>query len=163
MSQARSNEPKEAGGMRVCDHHWTLLKAAIEERGLSDLIAKDGETALRNLTAELKGQDMLANYDPLMAAHWAIVNNCMSLIAGIGGNPLYLMGGSDDPVVGYGKQYEGRTWPHCPLCYVNLAHEVTCKDRRCKLPKTTGYDFWITRAADDQAQHVKEMVGGGTA
>lgn len=149
-------------GMKVCDHHWQALRDAISERGLDDLVARDDREAFEKMAAELQGDKSLANYDPLMAAHWAIVNNCMKLIAAAGGNPLYLMGGSDDPVVGYGKQYEGRTWPHCPLCYVNLAHEMTCKDGvSCKLDKTNGYDVWIARAADEQVQRVREMVGGG--
>jgi hypothetical protein len=148
----------EHGGMRVCDRHWNLLKDAIEKRGLSHLIAKSGVEAARNMAAELQGEDTLANYDPLMASHWAIVGNCMDLIGKAGGDPLYLMGATDDPVVGYGKQYEDRTWPHCPLCYVNLAHEVSCGG--CPLDQEHGFDFWIDRAADGQVERVKRLTAG---
>lgn len=154
----------EQGGMRFCQAHWDRLRAAIDERGLSHLVAPDGRVALEQIADQLKraerGEepDTPVNYDPLMAAHWAIVNNVMSAL---GPNALYLMtGGPEDQVEGYGKKYEGRTWPRCPLCYINLAHEVSCKDARCQLPKEDGYDMWIDRAANDQVVRVAEMQKG---
>lgn len=149
------------GGMRFCQDHWDRLRAAIDERGLSHLIASDGRLAIEQLADQLQraqeGEEPVSpvNYDPLMAAHWSIVNNVM---AQLGPNALYLMsGGPEDPVEGYGPKYEGRTWPRCPLCYINLAHEVSCKEENCALSKENGYEWMINRAADDQVQAVAEM------
>lgn len=151
--------------MRFCQDHWDRLRAAIEERGLAHLIAPDGDTAAAMVASELERGQQPTNYDPLMAAHWAIASNVMDLISNAGGNPLYLMGGPDapeDPVRGYGAEYQGRTWPRCPLCYVNLAHEMTCDDARCTLAKVGGYDWMIDRAAADQAERAATLGGGAS-
>ncbi len=146
--------------MRFCRDHWDQLRDAIDSRGLSHLIAPDGWTAMEQLGDQLKREqrgeepDTPVNYDPLMAAHWAITNNVMRTL---GPNALYMMsGGPPDPVEGY-PGYEGRTWPRCPLCHINLAHEMTCTD---SLPKVNGYDWMIERAADDAVEHVKGMRKG---
>lgn len=88
-----------------------------------------------------------------MAAHWAIVGNATRIIeaASGGGTILYLMGtGPEDDVELPGG--EGRTWPRCPLCYLGLAHELTCRDDRCTLPKVDGYAWMIGVAADEQVE-----------
>lgn len=143
--------------MQFCQDHWDRLRAAIDERGLSHLIAPSGAIAARNMGDELENGPSEANYDPLMGAMFAILNNASQLIGDAGGSPLYLMAGSEapeDPVEGYGPRHRGRTWPRCPLCYINLAHELTCKDKRCQLDKTNGFDWMIARAADDAKEHV---------
>jgi hypothetical protein len=83
----------------------------------------------------------------------------MDYVGRAGGNPLYLMmaDGPEDPVEGYGDAYAGRTWPRCPLCYLGLAHEVSCTDERCELPKVNGYDWMIDRAADDAAERWRQI------
>lgn len=148
--------------MRFCQDHWDRLRAAIDERGLSHLIAPDGETAVAQIKQELEQGPSAVTFDPLMSAHWAIVSNAMDTITRAGASPLYLMtAGPEDPVEGYGPAGDGRTWPRCPLCYLNLAHELTCKDPRCTLPKVGGYDWMIERAADDQAQRAAELGDDG--
>jgi hypothetical protein len=49
------------------------------------------------------------------------------------------------------------TWPRCPLCYLNLAHELTCTDRRCHLPKVAGYDWMLDRAVKDAVEKADEL------
>jgi hypothetical protein len=71
-----------------------------------------------------------------------------------GGDPLYLLAGPpgetpEDPVTGY-PGHEGKTWPRCGLCYVNLAHEVSCEG--CDLDTERGFDFFIGKAADEQLE-----------
>lgn len=134
-----------------CEDHWNRLRVAVEEEGLGELIAKSGERAATNTQQAVeKGCVTLANFDPLMGAHWAIMKNAMSIV-GRAGSPLYLMGdGEEDPVEIPGG--EGRTWPRCPLCYLGLAHELTCKDGRCSLPKVDGYAWMIDRAAKEQRE-----------
>lgn len=79
--------------MKFCQLHWDELKAAIDERGLSHLIAKDGRGAVNRVVAEIEGTATDASYDPLMAAYWMITGRALEM----GG--LYLMTGD-----------------YCPLC-----------------------------------------------
>ena len=125
--------------MKFCQPHWDALRAAIDKRGLTDLVAKGGLAAAENMKAELDGTATLANYDPLMAAHWAIVNNVNTQ-----GGPeavLYLLSAEDA----------------CPLCYANEQHKLHCHEEGCEFT----FDNWVERAADDQLQHVNELRAGG--
>lgn len=139
-----------------------MLKAAISERGLDSLIAPDGETAVAQLKAQLEQEEATpASYDPLMMAMFAISGNAADLMSSMGGNPLYIMVKSSEdaeelPIEGI-PGYEGRTWPFCPLCHLNIAHEIFCKDPNCTLDKERGYDDWIEKAADDQVEAAKQL------
>lgn len=142
--------------MKFCEDHWSRLRAALDQRGLTPFIAKDGTTAVIQLQKSLAhgggGGDAKDTFDPLMAAHWAIVNNTWRVLADAGTSPLYLlMNGPEDlvDVERAGAAHAGRTWPRCPLCYINLAHELTCTEPACRLPKVNGYDWMLDRAADD--------------
>lgn len=151
--------------MRFCDDHWARLREAITAQGLDDLIAPTGERAAANIRAELEGEPpTLRTFDPLMGAHWAIVNN---VSATIGHATLYLLGADElpeDPVDP--EVYPaagGRTWPRCPLCYLNLAHELTCTDPSCLLDRVAGYDVWIERAAADMRAEADRLIAEGAA
>lgn len=148
-----------------CQDHWDRLRANIDERGLSELIAPSGEIAAEQTADQLRrgleqgeaDPTTPANFDPLMAAFWAIESNVASAI---GPAALYLLAPPDtpeDPVEGYGPEYDGRTWPRCPLCYLGLAHEVTCRDESCVLPKVDGYAWMLDRAADDAKAKAIEL------
>ena len=144
--------------MEFCQPHWNALRQAINKRGLSTLVSEGGEQAALKVRRQVEEGVTLDTYDPLMGAHNAILANVGDIISKAGGSPLYLFSsGPEDPMTGYGPKYEGRTWPRCPLCYLGLAHEVNCKDRRCVLPKVNGYDWMIDRAADDQVEIWKEL------
>jgi hypothetical protein len=84
--------------MKFCDAHWTVLRAAIQTRGLWHLVAPDGVDAARRVQAELDGEAVARDYDPLMAAYWMITGRALEC-----GGP-YLMGQKPD-----GADY-------CPLC-----------------------------------------------
>lgn len=150
--------------MRFCQDHWDRLRQAIHKRGLGSLIAPTGETAVAQMAAELEAGEgpTPTTFDPLMSAHWAIANNVMETMQRAGANPLYLMASDEtsqdpvDPAI-YGAEHDGRTWPRCPLCYLGLAHEVSCNDPRCKLPKIDGYAWMIDRAADDALEKAREL------
>jgi hypothetical protein len=145
--------------MSFCQDHWDRLRAAIEERGLSGLIATSPEAAVAQQSAAIeRGKMDATTFDPLMDAHWAIFNNAMNTVARAGGDPLYLMAGGqpEDPVTEFAEA-EGRTWPRCPLCYLGLAHELTCNDERCTLPKEDGYAWMIDQAASDALDKAKEL------
>lgn len=149
--------------MNFCQEHWDMLKAAIEERGLSSLVAPDGETAVMQLKDQLESEGSTpTNYDPLMSAMFAISNNAMDLVSSSGGNPLYFIAGKDNeqPLeIPEGFTYSGdkKTWPVCPLCHINLAHEIFCRVPDCTMDRVRGYDHWIDRAADDQVEAAKEL------
>lgn len=84
--------------MKICQPHWDKLRQAINDRGLSGLIAGSGEKATESLVRQLEGSEDLSDYDPLMACNWAFHTEALRL----GG--LYLMGTDEN-----GNQY-------CPLC-----------------------------------------------
>lgn len=179
--------------MKFCQDHWDRLRARIEDRGLSHLIAPDGITAaaqiadqLERAVDRLEGGAILpargdldetvtpVNFDPLMSAHWAITANVMKQL---GPDGMYLMGGGDegdeDPI-DFGLYANGNatrqrmeaagvpaTWSRCPLCYIGLAHELSCTETRCTLPVVDGYAWMLDRAADDAATAASELQGEG--
>lgn len=146
--------------VRMCMDHWTRLREAITARGLSALVADSGEKAASNLASEVSDGLTVDNYDPLMSAHNAILNNSMDALGPQ--NALRLMTGD-----------------YCPLCVLNdLSRESweeavkagTTPGDRCPCP-TPGctvtfpaapdsYDGWIDRAADDQVGVWKSLTGG---
>lgn len=147
--------------MKFCQDHWDRLRAAIADRGLDGLVARGGAEAVRRQVDELKSGRSADTFDPLMSAHWAIASNASDYIGRAGGNPLYLMfDGPEDPVTDYGPEHEGRTWPRCPLCYINMVHELTCKEGACTLPRLGGFDWMIERAADDARDNWRKLSAG---
>lgn len=106
----------------MCQPHWDELRQAIDDRGLSHLIAQGGERAARNLVDEAQNGLSIKNFDPLMAAHNAIWGNALDLAG------LAVMVPNDD-----GSD-------RCPYCYI-LAEAP-------KHDAAGRFDDWITRAAD---------------
>lgn len=116
--------------MKICQPHWERLRTAIDERGLSHLVAQGGEQAARNLVAEATDGPSIQTFDPLMAAHNAIWARAMD-VAG-----LAIMAPNDD-----GSD-------RCPICFLNEAHAAECAGPPCELPRDTAFDHWIDKAAD---------------
>lgn len=121
--------------MEICKPHWDALRTAIEDRGLSHLVAKDAAANAKNLQAQMSGTDDDSNYDPLMAAYWAITSNSLQVW------------GLDSMQPDFG----------CPLCALDQ-HSAECTDEKC--PKDTG-TTWIGYAADGQLSIATEkgLVG----
>lgn len=64
--------------MKFCQPHWDRLRAAIDVRGLSHLVAKDGADCAGRLQRELReGKPIVDEYDPLMSCHWMIFNEAL--------------------------------------------------------------------------------------
>lgn len=80
-----------------------MCRQAIENRGMSGLIAKDGKTALEDMVADFHGEPdpKHERFDPLMSMHWHWTNSAIRE----GG--LYLMGETED------GSNDGH---YCPLC-----------------------------------------------
>ena len=128
--------------MRFCESHWSKLRKAIDDRGLTPFVAKDGHVAMAQMVKQVEenhaGKD---TFDPLMGAHWAISCNVMDFLGRAGGPSAAL---------------RMLTGDICPLCEINEAHERTCTDPLCKLDKKVGYDWMIDRAADDALDRARE-------
>lgn len=147
--------------MKICEDHWLQMRAAVDARGLTPFVAKDGPTAVAQMLKDLEhGESRRDTFDPLMSVHWACVNNAMIIMDGMApGLSLYqIQSGPEDPVDASlaGEKFAGRTWPRCPICYLNLAHEINCRGGACRLDKEHGYDYFIDRAADDALQQARE-------
>lgn len=58
--------------MRICKQHWAEMREAIEARGMSGLIAKDGKQAVDDTVADLNKEPDPKNerFDPLMSMNW---------------------------------------------------------------------------------------------
>lgn len=74
--------------------HWNRLKESIAGAGMEHLVASDGKACVENLKDELREKKLTkGNFDPLMSANLAIINNALA------GGGFYLMTGN-----------------YCPLC-----------------------------------------------
>lgn len=152
--------------MKFCQRHWDMMRAAVEAHGMTPLVAQGGAAAIDNLVDELKAGSTTDNFDPLMAMHWNIATNLMDKLGQSAG---YLMfGGPDDPEdpiditqltdPALREKYQGRTWPRCPICYANIAHEFSCRDTRCTLARVDGWDVCIEMSADGMKQQFDQMM-----
>lgn len=80
--------------MKFCQPHWDRLREEIDANGLSGFVARDGEQAAQQLADEAQGiNDQDAAPDPLMRAHWMILDRAIKQ-----GGPYILTG------------------DYCPLC-----------------------------------------------
>lgn len=96
------------------------------------LVSKNGEQAIKRVVSELQGSNDNSNYDPLMAANFAIWNNALSA----GG--MYLMGVDER-----GNQY-------CPLC--ELVKHAKVADGQIPADEQ-----WIEGCCDGQLSICREM------
>lgn len=124
--------------MKFCQGHWDKLRAAIDQRGLTPLVAKDGRMAMQNTVLELEGRADEAQFDPLMNAHWMIVGRALDL----GG--MYLMGSTPE-----GGEY-------CPVCEV-MKHPESCAE-----PVTAEQieDYWINGPHVDELDALDRTLVG---
>lgn len=164
--------------MNFCKDHWDRLRAKIDERGLSHLVAPDGQTAAMQFADQLRRGDeedsqTPVNFDPLMAAWAAIGMNVGDVVERAGGSPLYVILASDSPedpiefanfrpdlatAARARLEREGKTltWPRCGLCYVGLIHELTCTEG-CDLAIVDGFAWMLDRAADDALEKARDL------
>ena len=91
---------------------------------MTALVAESGEQAAKNLLSEMEGRT-IDNFDPLMAAHNAIMTNAIATAG------LEVMMANED-----GSD-------RCPLCWMNG------KSNDAGNPVLNVFDEWIERAADD--------------
>ena len=116
--------------MQMCQRHWDMMRAEIEDLGLSGWVAPDGQTAVEQLVDQMRRDEVTpVNYDPLMAAHNAILGR---VIEGLG---LVVM--SPD----YG----------CPICDLNSRRDddgfctcghADCPNQRGRTPMPD-FESWL--------------------
>lgn len=53
--------------MQVCQHHWDMLREAIAERGMADLVASSGQEVALRMASD--------GFDPLVVSHNLILKN----------------------------------------------------------------------------------------
>lgn len=121
--------------MRFCEPHWDGLREAIvAQPGLEELVAEDGATAVRQMKHELETRERsIANFDPLMAAHWAIVNRIAEHAPGV----IFIDG--------------------CPLCWVADEHEKHCREPRCTVTRQT-FEDWIPSVAEFMRTEAERLL-----
>lgn len=118
--------------MKICEKHWSELRAAIDERGLSKLVAPNGEVAARRAVAELSECVTKENFDPLLFAHNGIVRGA---IAAAG---LAVMLNNEDGT------------ERCPICFC-IEHCL------CDLGEGCHFKHWIESAANVTAERAAEL------
>lgn len=64
--------------MRMCMGHWTELRQAINDRGLSHLVSQNGQEAAKRMANLSNGSTDPKDFDPLLAAHMAITSYYIS-------------------------------------------------------------------------------------
>ncbi len=123
--------------MRFCQDHWDKLKDAVDARGLSAFVADDGSAVIDRVVAESESGPSKTTFEPLMAAHMAIVSNVLR-IAG-----LEAMANNEDGT------------DRCPLCFIIAG----CN---CGQGDACPFLTFIDRAADDQLEAAKSLGLVGT-
>jgi len=152
--------------MKFCQAHWDKMRAAVEARGLTPLVAPDREHAIANVIDEIEqGKQTLDNFDPLMSMHWNIAGNLMELLGRSFGYLLSCREGDEDPIdvtriedYALKAKFIGKKWPLCPICYANIAHEISCDSKKCNLAKSNGYDICIEWSADAVKENFEELM-----
>lgn len=118
--------------MKFCQTHWDALRAAIAAEGLDHLVARDGHAAIANMVSELETGSRRENFDPLMAAHWAIVARVMEV------HP------------------EAALVDGCPLCYAKERHATAEHEGLCPgPPECTATEEWFEGWIPSVAEYMR--------
>lgn len=133
--------------MKFCEQHWADLRKGVVDRGMWHLVAKSGQEAAAAVVRELQGQPEPADWDPLMAAHWALAGRVMDAI-GHSQGPAAALGAMADP-----------DW--CPMCSIQASFDVW--DRPEHIAKNgprpenaRDAAAWIDSCLDAMLKHARE-------
>lgn len=150
--------------MSFCEDHWGRLRDSVSKSGMGHLVAQGGPMAAAQTASRiergLRGEDEItpANFDPLMDAYFAIINNCAKQMEYVGVSPLYIMiENIPDAECEFEGAKPGQMWPHCALCYLGLWHELTCKEDGCSLSKKDGFAWMLDRAVQDALKRAEDL------
>jgi hypothetical protein len=135
--------------MKFCMPHWNELREKVVAHGMESLIAKSGEDIHARMVAAIEGGPKPTTFDPLMAAHNAI------LIRALDTAGLAVMAPNED-----GSE-------RCPLCFL-IANCPCGRGDACPIRT------WTTGATDAMKveairfgligsdTHTPGSAGGGT-
>lgn len=90
--------------MKFCQPHWEMLRQAVRDQGMWELVAQSGEECAQRTVSQLEEGAQPANFDPLMQLHWMIVNRVSEKPDML----MFLMSGDHCPMCEAGK--------HCAAC-----------------------------------------------
>ena len=121
--------------MKFCRGHWTTLRGMVEEKGMKHLIKTNAKEAFDSMIKELKGDNNIIDYDPLMSSYWTLSARAIE----VGG--IYLLGVKPD-----GSEY-------CPMCEVQK-HIPVCNCGKCK--GETSAIQWMEGCTDAVLEYCKE-------
>jgi hypothetical protein len=116
--------------MQICQIHWDKLRAAIKDRGIDHLGAKNAKQAYDDMEKQVLS--IPSDYDPLMSCNWMIQSKGLKM----GG--LYIMGQKDD-----GSHY-------CPICEA-IVHKPD--DAEVQWVE----DYWIQGPADAALEECRKL------
>ena len=124
----------------MCKTHWGAMREAVAVRGMAGLVHQSGEALAAAQVRELQGQGSDADWDPLMAANWAIIGRMMDNIG-------RAMGPS--AAIGFMASDE------CPLCMVQADYN-RIKGKPAFDPKLhLGAQGWIDGVMDAMLRHAR--------
>lgn len=147
--------------MRFCQPHWDTMRAAVDERGMAALVPEGGARAAEEVLARLlEGEESLDVFDPLMWMHMAIWSRAMSVLAGVGSDPMLLMvDWSTVPEVASDDAFTEAA--ACPLCVLDLLaweHDARCTDEACQKEPGPIVGDWIPSCADAALERYQQLL-----
>lgn len=120
--------------MNVCQEHWDLLRAAVEVRGMTHLVARSGQEAAADMVAQLEGRSSLDNWDPLMAAHWPLAGKIMERV-GLAALAL----------------------DFCYLCAIQQSYDWYDKEDVERPPEALAPQGWVDSCMDAMLEYAREQ------
>lgn len=113
--------------MTFCNPHWAGLRQALDDRGLTPLVAKNGQACRQKMNRQLSGEGETAEtFEPLIQASMAIIGNAIQA-----GGPYPLTVKAD------GSEY-------CPICE---------SEANGGYPAA----WWFDNAADEQLRRARGL------
>jgi len=107
--------------MKHCDEHWARMRKAVDDRGMSHLVAGSGQEAVERVQREIEAhaegdKPSPTDFDPLMAMNWNFCGRAMQT-AGI-----VVMQEKDAYAYEVEAQYgiPRNDGHYCPLCLAKM-------------------------------------------
>lgn len=117
-----------------CMPHWNMLRRAVRDRGMDHLVAPSGEEAARAAAAQLEGTDTVEDWDPLMAAHWAIMSKVLQAVG----------------LAGLAEVF-------CPLCAVQESFDAVSETDDFKPERHHNAQQWVDSCTDAMLDYAREQ------
>jgi hypothetical protein len=66
--------------VKLCEQHWSQLRADVSKYGLDHLIPPDGRAAVDMIERQFKGTDGALDFDPLMQANHVLWEKALAFV-----------------------------------------------------------------------------------